>query len=144
MVREAPPILEDVAPAEWVDDNGHMNITYYTLLVTRYLDRLVEWAQLGAGYRERYAASLFIGEAHYRYRRELLRGDRVRVTGRLVQIAGKRLEVACEIVRIPDEVVAATFAGGFINVGLANRRSLPFDGGVVARVHDLISPIATA
>ncbi len=133
-----PPIYEDVAPEQWRDGNGHMNITYYTLLVTRFLDGLVDWAGLGTPYRDQRGAALFITESRYRYRRELIAGDAVLVRGRFVQAEAKTLDAACDITCPQDGSVAASFTGRFVNVNLRTRRSQPFEAPILAHLHTLI------
>ena len=136
-MRSAPPVLHDVASSQWRDMNGHMNIAYYTILITRSLDLLTEWGGFGAAYREAYGASLFIVELRTLYRRELREGEHVQVTGVFTGAAANRLDVACAI-RARD-TLAAEAQVGFVNVDLTTRRSRAFNTQALKRARSLIA-----
>ena len=65
---------------EWIDINGHMNLAYYTVLFDYATDQLFDVLDLGLAYRRRTDLGTFVTETHNRYERELLVGEKVRVT----------------------------------------------------------------
>jgi acyl-CoA thioester hydrolase len=136
-MKSEPPVLHDVAPSQWQDMNGHMNIAYYTILVTRFLDLLTEWGGFGAGYRDASGASLFVVELRTLYRRELREGERVKVTGAFTGAAAKRLNVACAI--LAGDALAAEAEVAFVNVDLATRRSRAFTAQALERARSLVA-----
>ena len=130
-------MLHDVAPSQWRDMNGHMNIAYYTILITHFLDLLTEWAGFGAAYRDASGASLFVVELRTLYRRELREGEHVRVTGAITGVAAKRLDVVCAI--HGEAALAADAQVAFVNVDLTTRRSRAFTAQALERARDLIA-----
>ena len=130
------PVLDTIAPEEWCDVNGHMNITFYMLLVTRYLDLLTEWTGFGATYRAANQASLFVVETRMRYRREILVGSPVQVHGGLTYAAGKRLDAVCTIV--VEGAIAADADVVFINADLTTRRARPLSADALAQAERVI------
>jgi acyl-CoA thioester hydrolase len=77
--------------AEWIDDNGHMNVAYYVLMFDRATDVLFDRLDLGAAYRQRTNHSMFVLEAHVTYEREVKEGDMLRFTTQLIDADARRL-----------------------------------------------------
>ncbi len=76
---------------EWIDYNGHMNLSYYVLLFDFATDTLLEQLGLTPAFRARHNASTFSAEIHVNYLRELRLGDPVRITTQLLDHDGRRL-----------------------------------------------------
>jgi acyl-CoA thioester hydrolase len=119
---------------EWIDINGHMNLAYYTVLFDHATDRMFDELDLGLAYRRRTDLGTFVTETHNRYERELLVGDRVRVTIQILSADDKRLHLAHEMFRLDDGARAATQELLFLHVDLTARRVCPFPPELRARV----------
>ncbi len=117
--------------------NGHMNIAYYTVLITRFLDLLTESTGFGAAYREASGAALFVVEMRTVYRRELRVGERVQVTGAFTAAAARRLDVVCTI--HAEGALAAEAGIAFVNVDLTTRRSRAFAPQALERARSAIA-----
>lgn len=76
---------------EWIDYNGHMNLSYYVLLFDHATDSFLDRIGLTEPFRRRHEASTFAAEIHVNYLRELQAGDPVRVTTQLLGHDGKRI-----------------------------------------------------
>jgi acyl-CoA thioester hydrolase len=128
---------------EWIDHNGHMNLAYYTVLFDYATDQLFDLLDLGLAYRRRTDLGTFVIETHNRYERELLAGDKVRVTIQVLFADDKRLHLAHEMYRLDDGERAATQELLFLHVDLRERRVTPFPAELRARVHAAVAAHAS-
>lgn len=121
---------------EWIDWNGHLNLAYYVVLFDKGTDVLFEELGLGLAYRRETDRGTFVVETHNRYERELLVGERVRISTQIVATDDKRLHLAHEMFRLKDGLRAATQELLFLHVDLVARRVCPFPPDLRARVDD--------
>ena len=119
---------------EWIDWNGHLNLAYYVVLFDKATDLLFEELGLGLSYRRDTDRGTFVAETHNRYERELLVGEKVRVTTQIVGSDDKRLHIAHEMFRVKDDLRAATQELMFLHVDLIARRVMPFPPDLKTRV----------
>jgi acyl-CoA thioester hydrolase len=120
-----PPYSEVVRP-EWVDYNGHMNVAFYVLVFDHATDAALDRLMLGEEYRRQSGCSVFVGEMHVTYRREVLEGDELTVVTRLLAGDDRRLVLF-------HEMSCSRFAGPLagnevlcVYVDLATRRPAPW------------------
>jgi acyl-CoA thioester hydrolase len=140
-VIEAAPLelhRETVLP-EWTDYNGHMNLAYYMLAFDHATDLLFDLLELGGDYRQRTDCSLFTLEAHITYERELLAGDRLRVTTQLIDCDAKRLHYFHFMYHGEQGYLTATNELISLHVDLATRRSSPFPPGGRAAIERILA-----
>ena len=78
------PQTEGSVLLEWIDNNDHMNLAYYVLLFDLATDTIYDALGIGQAYRAATGNSTFTAEAHTIYERELLVGERVRITSHLL------------------------------------------------------------
>jgi acyl-CoA thioester hydrolase len=119
---------------EWIDINGHMNLAYYTVLFDYATDLMFDELDLGRHYRVTTDNGTFVTETHNRYERELLVGEKVRVTIQILLADDKRLHLAHEMFRLATGERAATQELLFLHVSLKERRVTPFPPGLRGRV----------
>jgi acyl-CoA thioester hydrolase len=119
---------------EWIDANDHMNLAYYTVLFDYATDALFDAIGIGRQYKDSTANGTFVVETHNLYERELLLGDRVRVSTQILGMDGKRLHLAHEMFAVAGGQRAATQELMYVHVSLGARRVVPFPGGVRERV----------
>lgn len=119
---------------EWIDINGHMNLAYYTVLFDYATDLLFDELDLGRRYRVATDNGTFVTETHNRYERELLVGDKVRVTIQILLADDKRLHLAHEMFRLDTGERTATQELLFLHVSLKERRVTPFPPDLRGRV----------
>ncbi|GAB5468544.1 MAG: thioesterase family protein [Rhodospirillales bacterium] len=112
--------------SEWLDYNGHMNETYYLLVMSRGIDRLMELIGCDRAYRESGQGTLYTLETHIRYFAEVKEGQALAVTSRIVERDAKRLrlysQVWCE--DAADPAAAAEFM--LLHVAGDPPRAAPF------------------
>ncbi len=119
---------------EWIDINGHLNLAYYVVLFDYATDMLFDALDLGRAYRLATNKGTFVVETHNRYERELLVGERVRVSTQIIATDDKRLYLAHEMFRCADGLRAATQELLFLHVDLIARRVAPYPPDLKARV----------
>jgi acyl-CoA thioester hydrolase len=119
---------------EWIDANNHMNLAYYIVLFDYATDALFDTIDIGRRYKDRTNHGTFAVETHNLYQRELLLGDRVRVSTQILGSDGKRLHLAHEMFMCGNGGRAAMQELMYVHVGLGTRRVVPFPGDVRERV----------
>jgi acyl-CoA thioester hydrolase len=90
--RAQPPTMHTgIVLPEWIDYNGHMNLSCYVLLFDHATDAFLDRLGITSAYRRRHQVSTFSAEIHVNYLRELKAGDPVRITTQLLGHDGKRI-----------------------------------------------------
>jgi acyl-CoA thioester hydrolase len=120
--------------SEWIDANDHMNLAYYTALFDYATDALFDAIGIGRQYKDSTGNGTFVVETHNLYERELLLGDRVRVSTQILGMDGKRLHLAHEMFTLVTEQRTATQELMYLHVNLSTRRVTPFPDEVRQRV----------
>ena len=93
---------------EWIDYNGHMNVTYYVLVFDRATDDFFDFMGLTAEYRATSNLSAFTAEMHVNYLREVKEGDEVSVTTQLLGYDAKRFHYFHHMYHAEQGYLAAT------------------------------------
>ena len=119
---------------EWIDANDHMNLAYYTVLFDYATDMLFEKIGIGRQYKEATNKGTFVVETHNLYERELLVGDRVKVSTQILSVEDKRLHLAHEMFMMYNGQRTAMQELMFLHVDLSTRRVAPFPDEVRQRV----------
>jgi len=120
----------------WIDYNGHLNMAYYNVLFDRVADFAFDLLGCGPAYRQERGLSVYVGEIHVRYLRELHADARVVGTFQILEHDEKRIR-AFQTLRHVDGWTAATSEVLFLHVDLSGPRVAPFPGDVLARIQDL-------
>jgi acyl-CoA thioester hydrolase len=119
---------------EWIDANDHMNLAYYTVLFDYATDALFDAVGIGRLYKEATNHGTFAVETHNLYERELVAGERVRVTTQILGADGKRVHFAHAMFTVAASRRAATQELMYLHVDLKTRRVVPFPKEVRERV----------
>jgi len=119
---------------EWIDANNHMNLAYYTVLFDYATDALFDAIGIGRQYKDSTNHGTFVVETHNFYERELLLGDRVRVSTQILAMDNKRLYLAHEMFMTANGERAAMQELLYLHVHLGARRVVPFLDEVRQRV----------
>lgn len=131
-----------VLPA-WLDPNGHMNVAFYLSAFDKGSDPLFDYCGIGWDYTKSGAGSVFVTGCDIDFRHELLEGDALAVTTRLLDFNDKLLHVWCEMFRVGETAPAATYEALFMHVSLQTRRSMPFPTSASARLADVLAAHAS-
>lgn len=126
-------------PPEWIDFNGHMNVASYVLAFDHATDALLDHLGLGVAYLKRSRCSMFILEAHVTYEQEVMEGDELRFTTRVLDADGKRMHLFHGMYVGERGVLAATNELVNIHVDMRTRRSAPLPVAAVERIEPLVA-----
>ena len=124
---------ETVRP-EWIDYNGHMNVSYYVLAFDHATDVWFEHLELGEAYRVRTGCSLFAVEIHVTYLAELRLGDPLRITTQHLGHDDKRLHLFHRMYHAERGTLCACFEALGLNVDMATRKATLFPVEARARI----------
>lgn len=113
---------------EWVDFNGHMNVAYYMVAFDRCVDVMFNRLHIGPDYIDETGRSVFTLEAHINYIREVVEGDRLWITGRLMDHDGKRIHAYFEMFHGDNGHMVAAMEQLGIHVDMAHRKPVEFSG----------------
>jgi acyl-CoA thioester hydrolase len=119
---------------DWIDANNHMNLAYYVVLFDYATDALFDAIGIGRLYKDATNNGTFAVEAHNTYERELLVGERVRVSTQILGVDGKRLHLSHAMLIAGNGQRAATQELMYLHVDLSARRVVPFPDDVRERV----------
>jgi acyl-CoA thioester hydrolase len=119
---------------QWIDANGHMNLAYYVVLFDYATDALFDAIGIGRAYKDTTNHGTFVAETHNLYERELLVGERVKVTTQILGADDKRLQLAHEMFSLASGERAATQELMYLHIDLSARRVIPWLAEVQQRV----------
>ena len=115
---------------EWIDYNGHMNVSYYVLAFDRSVDAFMELIGISPAYIEQRRTSTFTLEMHVSYIRELHLGDPLRLNCQLLDFDTKRVHYFLHMHHAEDDYLAAVSEQIMVHVDLETRRSSEFPDDV--------------
>jgi acyl-CoA thioester hydrolase len=125
-------------PSGWIDYNGHMNVSYYTMAFDKAADQIYDAVLLiGADYARNQRMGPYVIQQQIHYLGELLRGDEFCCGFRIVDWDAKRLHTWSDLIRVSDGRVAASAEALMMNVDLELRRSAPYPDWALARIEAL-------
>ncbi len=93
---------------DWIDYNGHMNVSYYVLVFDHATDQFLDYIGLTAAFRAAGSVSAFTAELHVNYVREVKEGDEVFVTTQLLDYDEKRFHYFHRMYHAGEGYLAAT------------------------------------
>ncbi len=125
---------EEIVPPEWIDYNGHMNVAYYLLAFDHASDALLDQLKLGRAYCTLEKCSLFVVETHITYEREMLEGDGLAITTRILGYDSKRLHLFHEMYHVASGDLAATNEVMLLHVDMTARRATEFSKATMDRI----------
>ena len=122
---------------EWIDYNGHMNVSYYVLVFDRATDEFFDFMGMTAEYRAASNASAFTAEMHVNYIREVKEGDEVFVTTQLLGYDEKRFHYFHQMYQAEQGYLAATSELLCLFVDMNLRRVSQMPGPILARLAEI-------
>ncbi len=133
------PFVSSVMRIEpgWIDYNGHLNVAYYNVLFDRAVDEAFLLCGMGPTYVKERGLSYFVVESRMRYRRELSRRDRVRVTLQLIDLDDKRMRYVMEMRHAMEGWLAASAEHLALHVDMATRKATPFPADIRAALDSM-------
>jgi acyl-CoA thioester hydrolase len=124
----------DVVRAEWIDHNRHMNMGYYVVVFDLATDAWFRYVGLDETHRTTHEMTTFCLEAHVTYHREVLDGDPLRFTTRLLDYDAKRIHYFHEMYHATERYLAATNELMSLHVSGRTRRGAPMPPAILDRL----------
>ena len=131
-------------PPEWIDYNGHMNVTYYTLAFDNALDEILdERPGIGESLAREGRFGPMALQTQIHYLGELLEGTGCACDFQLLYADHKRIHFFLTMVNLETGETAATYESLSMNVDLQARRSAPYPDWAQERIGRLRALHAT-
>ncbi len=128
---------ETIVP-DYIDYNGHMNVAYYTLVFDHAVDEFFKFVGLDQAYRQTTSASTFAVEHHITYNQEVVEGDLVNCTSRLVGFDNKRIHHYHEMYHSANGYLASTGEFLSLHIDMKSRRVSPFPDNIIETLGKLL------
>lgn len=122
---------------EWLDYNGHMNVSYYTLVFDRAGEQFVTSVGLSETQTQETGNSWMVTEAHTTYQNEAMPGDELEVETRILALDAKRIHLFQSMRRVRDTTLLATSEQLILHVNLKQRKVQPFAAQVMQNLQRL-------
>lgn len=147
LVRTLPVRHQTQVTEDFIDVNGHMNITHYLRLGAETIDRALRAAGMDDQYRDVRRLSSFAVEHHLTYRTEMHLGDHISVHAQLLARSERAAHAMVYLLDDTNDRLANTLEVVLVHVNLDERRSVPFPDDVssvldqmIARDRDALEP----
>lgn len=124
-----------IVKPEWIDYNGHMNVSYYTMAFDNAFDMLLEdWLGIGESFVRRSRLGPMSLQMQTCYLGELLEGEAFHVDVTMLDCDAKRMHIFGEMISGRTGGLAATFEGLSMCVDLETRRPHSYPDWAQARM----------
>lgn len=137
-VRSLPIRHETEVTHDFIDINGHMNITQYMRLGAETLDLSLRAAGMDDQYRDVRRLSNFAVEHHLTYRAEMHLGERISVHSQLLARSDRAAHAMVYLLDDTNDRLANTLEVVLVHVNMDQRRSVPFPHDVGAALDRMI------
>ena len=124
---------------EWIDYNGHMNVSYYVLAYDQGVDAFMELIGISPANIEQRQTSTFTLEMHVNFLHELRLGDPLRLNCQLLDFDTKRVHYFLHMHHAEDDYLAAVSEQIMVHVDLETRRSSEFPDDVRLALTNLMN-----
>jgi acyl-CoA thioester hydrolase len=129
-IVQLPATFDQTVPDEFIDENGHMNISNYFRLCSHSIWKATIAAGLGETYIEEHQQSLFTVEQHMRYYGELRLGERFTVHTRLLGRSARVVHGMSFVVDQQKHALAATQEATLVHVSMESRSSVDLPAAI--------------
>lgn len=138
-VAELDVVYRTVIPPEYEDENGHMNMRWYLALYDEAWYPVAAQFGVTDDYRKAHQVGGFDLEHHIHYLREVMIGDEVSITVRLVNRTEKRVHYLMFMVNESRGVLASIFECVNSFGDMAARRTVPFPPEIAAAIDEMLA-----
>jgi acyl-CoA thioester hydrolase len=138
-VLELPETIRQQVPADFIDENGHMNIGRYFELSAQAVWLRYTEVGMGQAYIDERGLTTFTAEHHLRYLAELRLGEELSVHVRAVDRSAKVLHTMAFVVDRSNRRLACTFEDTLVHVDLATRRPRDLPEDIATRLDAMLA-----
>ena len=133
-IEQIDEVCRVVAPPEWEDHNGHVNVTHYYGLHLRAAEGSLGRIGVDDNYRSSRRLGVFSMEQHLRFHHEVRIGEELSARVRLLGRGDKVFHGISVIVNHSTGRVASTLELLEAHVDLVARRTTPFPADLAQRI----------
>lgn len=119
---------------EWIDYNGHLNAAYYNILFDRAGEKAFEQLGLGHQYAEKTKFTIYTGEIHLCYLREVHLEHRMRATAQILDYDRKRIHLFQHLCHETDGWIAATNESIALHVDMSGPKVAEFPETIMENI----------
>ncbi|GGF50683.1 hypothetical protein GCM10011519_25800 [Marmoricola endophyticus] len=127
-----PLVHEQTVPAEFIDQNGHMNIVHFFSLGSHGAWRRLQDLGMGEDYIERRGSSFFTVAHHIDYLSELREGQRLTVHSGVVERNDKAARSLALVLDPEHERLACALEVKVVHVSMETRRASTIPDDIAA------------
>ncbi|SNR80970.1 thioesterase family protein [Blastococcus mobilis] len=138
VVRTLPIRHDAEVTQDFIDVNGHMNITQYLRLGAEAVDLALRAAGMDDDYRERRHLSCFAVEHHLTYRAEMHLGQEITAHPQLLARSDRAAHAMVYLVDATNDRLANTLEVVLVHVDMRTRRSVPFPDEVAESLDAMV------
>lgn len=131
-----PATWEAEVDEEFLDSNGHMNVSWYLHLFNRATGGTYRWLGLDWKQLKQMGINTFALETHVRYFSELLVGERITIRTRLVSRTPKRVQLLHLMFNEDRQILSATHEEVIAHMDLSARKMTPFPDPLGQRIDE--------
>ena len=119
---------------EWIDHNGHMNVTFYLEAFDHNIGDFFRSLGLTKEYRRKQSVATYCGDFNIHYIRELFKGTRIEITCQLVDFDEKRIHLCQSMYNAEEGYLAAESEVIYLHVDALARKVAPMKSDLFERV----------
>ena len=119
---------------EWIDHNGHMNVTFYLEAFDQNIGDFFRSLGLTKEYRRRESVATYCGDFHIHYIRELFEGTPIEISCQLVDFDEKRIHLCQSMYNAEEGYLAAESEVIYLHVDALARKVAPMKSDLFERV----------
>jgi acyl-CoA thioester hydrolase len=134
-----PITHEAVIDEEYLDSNGHMNVSWYLHLFNQATGGTYRWLGVDCRKQRSEGSSTFALEGHVRYFAELLAGEQVTLRTRLISRSAKRVQLLHFMFNEDNQALAATYEEVIAHMDLTLRRMTPYPDAIAKQLDEVLA-----
>jgi acyl-CoA thioesterase FadM len=124
--------INGIVPIEWVDINGHMNVTYYMNLFDKSMLFLLDKININEQSIKKGMHTMVASRVNMSYRKELLEGDDYQIMAGITGLRGSSMAISQKLMR--GSVTYATCDILSISFSVVERCTVAIENDVLIRV----------
>lgn len=132
-----PYLGYSIVKDNWLDANGHMNVAHYVTAFDDGSCPMFDEIGLGWDYTHGGESSVFMVSSSIDFRRELLAGDPLEMTTRLLGFDRRRIHVYQELFQREQRYLAAQAEFVFVHVSLTSRHVTNIPKAALTRLAEI-------
>ena len=122
---------------EWIDYNGHLNAAYYNILFDRAGDKAFEILGLGEKYAKQTNFTIYTGEIHLCYLREIHLKHKMKATAQIIDYDKKRIHVFQHLCHEKEGWIAATNESIALHVDMTGPKVAEFPQHILNNIEKM-------